>query len=167
MAGAGVAEPGADSGRPVPSAADPLEAFEYELKFGLRGRSVAAVRQWLRTICRVDPVFPTGRVCSVYYDTPAFHHLRENANSDYLKTKVRLRWYEQVVTAGDRAFLEAKFRFGPRRNKVRLEVLHTGRQLAAMPLHAAELGAMPARLREVGVMTPTALRPIVLVRYRR
>ena len=75
MAAAAVA-PGVDTG-PAPSVADPLEALEFELKFGLRGRSVAAVRQWLRTICRVDPVFPTGRVCSVYYDTPAFQHLRE------------------------------------------------------------------------------------------
>lgn len=68
-------------------------ALEYELKFGMEHRSVVALRRWLGAMCLPDPRFPIGTVCSIYYDTPGFHHLRENFNGDYLQSKVRLRWY--------------------------------------------------------------------------
>ena len=76
--------------------ADPHAVSEtsFELKFTIDGRNVTAVRRWLSSICRPDPLFPRGVVNSIYFDTPELHHLREKINSDYLKTKVRLRWYE-------------------------------------------------------------------------
>ncbi len=142
-------------------------ALEYELKFGMEHRSVVALRRWLGAMCLPDPRFPIGTVCSIYYDTPGFHHLRENFNGDYLKSKVRLRWYLDHVGRSGRSFLEAKFRHGGRRDKIRLEVPYEGAWLAGIPLHTAALRSIPLRLRAKGVPTSAALRPVILVRYVR
>src|SRR5690606_22911495 len=69
------------------------DAVEHELKFTVPVSSTAAVLAWLRGACTPDPKFPCGRVSRIYNDTPDPRSLREKLNSDYLKTKVRLRWY--------------------------------------------------------------------------
>lgn len=70
-----------------------LPDSSYELKFAIDDRQATTVRGWLRSICPQDPAFPRGIVNSIYYDTPALQHLHEKINSDYFKTKIRLRWY--------------------------------------------------------------------------
>ena len=77
--------------------------LDREIKFTIDGRDVTAVRRWLQSVCRSDPAFPAGVVCTIYYDTLALHHLREKVNSDYLKTKLRLRWYEDQTESQARS----------------------------------------------------------------
>lgn len=141
--------------------------FDREIKFTLDGRDVTAAHKWLQTICIPDPGFPTGLVYSIYYDTPALDCLREKIDSDYLKIKIRLRWYEGQNNSVNSSFLEAKFRIGQRRHKVRIETPYSGDWLTRTPLHHSTLRQIPLRLREEGISVPSLIRPVLLVRYRR
>ena len=140
---------------------------DFELKFIIDGRDVTAVRRWLESVCRPDPTFPVGIVKSIYFDTPGLHSLREKINSDYLKTKVRIRWYDLPSLPADRSFLEAKFRIGSRRRKVRLETRYSGSWLNRVALHAQPLRRIPQELRPAGVPVSSQLRPVLLIRYTR
>ena len=53
-------------------------------------------RRRLDSVCRRDPEFPAAVVWTIYYDTPAFASLGEKINSDYLKRKIRVRWYSDL-----------------------------------------------------------------------
>lgn len=158
-------------GQPGPEGQDRepvLDAVEHELKFTVPVTSTAAVLAWLRGACSPDPRFPCGRVSSIYYDTPRLDSLREKLNSDYLKTKVRLRWYSTLPegAAAGRAMLESKRRVGARRDKVRLETEYTGETLETLPLDDPALALLPQRLWSVGVIAP-AMRPVLTVQYDR
>lgn len=122
---------------------------------------------WLRLVCRPDPVFPESTVFTVYYDTPALDCLREKHNSDYLKTKIRLRWYVVDGRVTDAAFLEVKSRFGSRREKHRVTLPFQ----SAWPTHGSldipSLRRVLRLARPDGLMVPDDYRPVLLVRYRR
>ena len=63
---------------------------------------------------------------TVYYDTPRLALLGEKIGSDFLKTKVRVRWYAgRDGRPGDALFAEAKFRVGSQRRKVRHRLPYT------------------------------------------
>ena len=86
---------------------------ERELKFTLPAARAQLARRRLETLCRRDPEFPAAIVWTIYYDTPALVSLGEKINSDYLKRKIRVRWYSDLegrVTGP--AFVEAKLRVG-------------------------------------------------------
>jgi hypothetical protein len=152
---------------PQQSAELPPHDLDTEIKFEIVGCDTTAIRRWLQSVCTPDPVFPTGIVSSIYYDLPEYEFLREKINSDYLKTKVRLRWYDTGTELVARSFVEAKFRRGRRRSKVRVETPYTGRQLAGLALHEPVLREVPHLLRPLGVSLPSALHPVLLVRYTR
>ena len=144
-----------------------LTDTDYEVKFLVDGGDVTPVLRWLRTVCRLDPVFPEGIVSSIYYDTPALDSLREKVNSDYLKTKVRLRWYGYRGETSRASFLEVKYRIGGRRDKVRVTTPYAGAWFTTVPLHDPVLHQMPQLLQPYGVPHLSGLRPVLLVRYRR
>jgi hypothetical protein len=82
---------------------------ERELKFTMPAARAHLARRRLETLCRRDPEFPSAIVWTIYYDTPALVSLGEKLNSDYLKRKIRVRWYSDLqrrVTGP--AFIEAK-----------------------------------------------------------
>lgn len=140
---------------------------DYELKFvGDRWRRAAALR-WLRLACRPDPAFPEGVVLTVYYDTPGLDCLQEKRNSDYLKTKLRLRWYRVGDRPPDRAFLEVKSRLGARREKGRIELPFRAAWAGPGALDADALRRLPRLARAAGILAPDRYRPVLLVRYRR
>jgi hypothetical protein len=68
-------------------------AVRHEIKYILPNQAAAPVANWLRARCRPDPDHPEGLISSVYYDSHDLRLLREKINSDFAKTKVRLRWY--------------------------------------------------------------------------
>ena len=140
---------------------------DYELKFvGDRWRREPVLR-WLRLACRPDPVFPESTICTVYYDTPDLDSLREKRNSDYLKTKLRLRWYRVGERVTDIAFVEVKLRFGARREKRRVAVPFESAWWKCGSLDIASLRDVPCLLRPAGIVMPDDYRPVLLVRYRR
>jgi hypothetical protein len=68
------------------------------------------------------PFFPET-VSSIYFDTWGWKSLSEKINSDYLKTKIRFRWYSDIAYQLHYApsFAEAKFRIGTKRKKIRIQ----------------------------------------------
>src|SRR5690606_23650745 len=108
-----------------------VEDLERELKFVLPAGRAAAARAFLSTLCAPDTEYPRALVWTVYYDTADAKSLGEKIDSDYLKMKLRVRWYGG---ADDRpagaAFVEAKYRMGARREKVRVKLEVDGAALA-------------------------------------
>jgi len=95
--------------------------MENEIKFTYDAVSAPAILACLRAVCRNDKQFQTNIINSIYFDTRNHILVMEKASSDYLKTKVRIRWYEGVGSAvnGSNCFLEFKWKVGSKRLKRR------------------------------------------------
>lgn len=148
--------------RPAP------RAGERELKFTLPAGRVHMVRRRLEYLCHRDPKFPVAIVWTIYYDTPELDSLGEKINSDYLKRKIRVRWYSDLEgrVAGP-AFVEAKLRVGTRRSKERARLPVPAEELATWDLQDARLLSFPLMLREKGILGQDAWLPMMRLRYRR
>ena len=144
-----------------------LSAADYELKFVAERWRVKPVLRWLQVVCRPDPAFPTGTVFTIYYDTPTLDCLHEKRNSDYLKTKVRLRWYRVGDRVSDIAFLETKSRLGSRREKPRLPLPYQPSWPTSGSLDVPSLRTVSRQLRSAGITVSGDYQPVLLVRYRR
>lgn len=142
---------------------------EFETKYVLPTIAAAAVASWLRGRCRRDPQYPESGVTSVYYDTPTFEFLRQKIDSDFRKTKVRLRWYTGVHDgriAGP-AFLEIKRKVGSRRFKTRMRTPEPTAQLASPPLESACWLRILRLLGHQRTTLPTELRPVMEISFHR
>jgi len=154
---------------PVPPKRVSAAAREHETKFVFDAAIAPHFVNWLRCRCRPDPRFPAGTISSIYYDTPDWQFLREKINSDFLKTKVRLRWYADIdgESPSDHSFLEAKFRTGSQRSKIRLRTDHSGRWLDRVSLGDPRLLGIPRMLGSKDVVFARPLVPTFLIRYKR
>jgi VTC domain len=151
-----------DVAAPSPAASD------RELKFALPDGRADVARRWLDAICRRDPHFPAAVVSTIYYDTPDLAALGEKINSDYLKHKIRLRWYSDLAGApSGPAFIEAKSRVGMRRGKVRVQLPDSAEHLAGWDLQDPRLVSFPLLLRDRGILVGDLWQPVVRIRYRR
>ncbi|MFC2172963.1 VTC domain-containing protein [Acidobacteriota bacterium] len=142
---------------------------EHELKFVFENRAAPFFVQWLQCRCRPDPQFPEGIVSSIYYDTRDWRYLHEKVNSDYLKTKIRMRWYADIETGepGEPSYLEAKYRIGSKRVKVRIKTGRSGKWLSRAPLSDPALRELPGLLRQQGVEIRGDLLPVFRITYNR
>jgi VTC domain len=148
--------------RPAPSTG------ERELKYTLPASLAHLARRRLETCCRRDSEYPAAMVWTIYYDSPALASLGEKINSDYLKRKIRVRWYSDVDgRVSGPAFVEAKLRIGTRRFKVRSRLPYAAEEIAGWELHDARLQAAPLLLRERGILGQESWQPMMLIRYRR
>lgn len=99
------------------------QSLQTEIKYVAPTSRTQLTLRILEKTCDLDPKFPFGIVSSIYYDTQNWDFLREKRNSDYLKTKIRLRWYDQTPASNDadgRSYAEIKYRIGSKRMKIRL-----------------------------------------------
>jgi hypothetical protein len=114
-------------------------------------------------------VYPAATVSTIYFDTPDLRFLGEKINSDYLKTKVRLRWYSPIARVDDtaRSFLEIKSRMGDRREKRRIETPLPAGELDEIPFDSVKLQDVLELARPLGVPIPARLLPVLLIRYER
>jgi hypothetical protein len=145
------------------------EGLERELKFVLPAGRAPLVRSLVEAVCTRDAEYPAATLSTIYFDTPDLRFLGEKVDSDYLKTKVRLRWYAPIGgrDADAHAFIEIKQRVGDRRHKVRVETPLTAGTLDAMPFDSNELQDVLDLARPLGVRLPPRLLPVLLVRYDR
>jgi hypothetical protein len=141
---------------------------DHELKFSLPAGRVDLVRRLLDDTCRRDVDYPAALVWTIYYDTPDLRALAEKLNSDYLKSKVRLRWYSDLEgQVSGSAFIEAKARVGNRRVKVRTAAPHAAPVIASWSLQDPRLLAFPRLLMPQGVAVGDDWQPVLQLRYRR
>jgi hypothetical protein len=152
---------------PPPSGA--AASPELEIKFALPGALAPAVAAWLGSVCRPHPQFHDALITSVYYDDPEWSLLNEKLNSDFLKRKLRLRWHRApgVPAGASPAFIEAKFKVGARREKLRLRLDEPAETFEHTPLDA-ELFRRPLELlQRHGVAGVTRMQPAFQISYRR
>ncbi len=121
----------------------------------------------LERVCRRDPEHPRARVHTVYFDDLGLTSLGEKLNSDYLKSKVRLRWYEDLESGElSNVFAEVKWRVGARRRKSRRDTGVSGTRLAVVELTDPELARIAGgELAATG--RPAATFPVLASSYRR
>lgn len=101
------------------------EEGEFELKYTFPDLLSAAVEGWLAITCKKDETYPESRVQSIYLETADKKSYQEKVNSDFFKTKFRVRWYEtkdgEPYAGASQApvFLEKKMKIGSKRLKRR------------------------------------------------
>ncbi|HWL54257.1 MAG TPA: VTC domain-containing protein [Chthoniobacteraceae bacterium] len=143
-------------------------AREHELKFPLPAARVPLVEQWLRTFCRPHPGFADTLISSIYYDTDDWRFLNEKVDSDYLKGKVRLRWYHsRRGSAPVHAYIEAKLKEGGQRFKHRYETSLTAEEVDRLPLDSPRYREVLRCLEEQGLRGVSRLSPAYQITYRR
>ena len=69
---------------------------EHEVKYVTSCIRANEALFWLNKTCKPDPLYPRSIVNSIYFDTLDFKALNEKINSDFIKTKFRIRWYENI-----------------------------------------------------------------------
>ena len=140
-----------------------------ERKWTAAAARAPQLARWLSSRLRHDPKHAAGWVVSVYYDTPDWRLLREKEDSDYLKTKVRIRWYEDDAGGllSPEAFLEVKAKRGGARTKTRLVVPEPATRLQQLSLADPCWMHLPDAARRAGALLPSPLTPVFSVRYRR
>jgi hypothetical protein len=139
------------------------EALGFETKFVLPAAAVPAARMLLAGTARPEQPYPAGSVESIYWDTPELASYNEKLSSDYLKTKLRLRWYD----AGGAVHVEIKRRLGTRRAKERTVVGLDGAELSRGGLRAAGRWAASTLASSSGRPLDARLTPVLHLRYRR
>lgn len=156
---------------PARSVADPFDpaalgsgwlasAPRHELKYAGPAARADHAEALLARLCPPDREHPDNVVHSVYFDTSRLAAYQDKASGQYVKEKVRLRWYEEGhATRPKTGWLEIKARVGSRGFKWRKAVpfdgvASTGPDEAALALLLREhLGAV--------------FRPSVWLAYRR
>ena len=141
----------------------------HEIKFVTDNKQAHILTQWLERRCLPDAEFPAGIVSSLYYDTREWKFFYEKINSDFIKTKIRLRWYSDIETgeAGNKSFIEAKFKIGGKREKIRTRTDFSGKWLDGVNLSDQRLSAVPSLLRSSGVCLDESTFPFIVVSYKR
>ena len=143
----------------------PPALLVHEIKHVMPAASAAPAEAWLGVVCRPEHERPPAWVISVYLDSPDLALLDEKVNSDYLKIKVRVRWYVTLNGAiGEPAFLEVKRRIGTRRDKQRTPIVVPASALARWPLEDPRW--MPL-VRATAPELEPGLRPSLALRYIR
>lgn len=143
--------------------------MEHEIKYLLPPERVAPAAMALGALCRPDPRHPVNQVLSLYYDTLALDSLGEKVDSQFVKSKVRVRWYRRRDGGVDpgTAMVEHKRRLGPLRRKARVPAGRPPGWLDAAPLEEPDLRALPARLPAEERVPAARLFPYLVVRYLR
>jgi len=143
---------------------------EFELKFTLPAALAPTVEAGLRAICRPHPEFHEAIISSVYYDWADWRLLNEKTGSDFLKMKVRVRWYRPVQSDGPGdtpAFAEAKLKTGSQREKVRIALPEPASHWARTALNSPDFQEPLLALRGQGFTEFGRLRPAFQIDYHR
>jgi len=141
-----------------------------EQKFLFQAAAKDLLLDWLEFRFVRDPEHYYGPIVSLYYDTPVLRFYDEVRNGDYLKTKVRLRWYQTVFppnqTLAD-CFLEIKQKFGVRRYKRRQSLsLEAGCLKGDLFTHPT-IRAVPESMPRLILLAHGILVPVLIVAYER
>ncbi len=142
-----------------------MKVLVRELKFALAPERAPLLLEWLRNHCEPERPHGEGPVNSVYFDTPDWRHLREKVNSDYLKSKLRVRWYDP--SASGTGFVEVKRKIGAARTKQRRAYPVTPPELASRRLDDPAWHSVPSFAAELGLTPAGPMYPALTISYHR
>ncbi len=151
---------------------------DRELKFVCSPSSDRFVIASLDGRCEHDGQFESNYINSIYFDTTNWEFADEKAASDYLKTKVRIRWYESAgsdqsdesnrMLEGNGCFLEIKRKVGSTRKKSRLHLEISPDELKTKLREPSTLRKLQAQVSSLAPdLSNVDLMPRVQVRYLR
>jgi len=144
---------------------------KIEQKYVFIAQLKEMIIEWAEYCCVRDPRYYYGPVSTLYFDTPGLHHYGEKRNSDYIKAKVRLRWYEDLDTRNRAGavgcYIEAKQKQGISRHKKRKEVVISSERLCHDPFSDEEILGLPSMVYELDYLPPGILVPMLLIQYDR
>lgn len=145
-----------------------IASLTHEIKYVLPAGAAGSLAGWLGAVARPERARPPAWVVSVYFDTPGLSLLDEKVNSDYYKTKVRVRWYRAADRHGSpsAAFVEMKRRIGNRRDKWRVPLGVGADALAGWSLDDPRWLHVLAPLRALAPLPP-GLAPVLRLQYFR
>lgn len=148
------------------------EKGEFELKYTYPNLAAPTISSWLQLRCKPDQQYPESRVQSIYLETLNAESYFEKANSDFFKTKFRVRWYESPEkTEPENSdstpfFLEKKMKIGAKRLKQRWVQLEKKEASDAMALssgfHQKWQGLFAAQSEDI-----PQLQPFIQISYIR
>lgn len=145
--------------------------MNIEQKFVFVNPQKDMILEWVEHACARDGKYYIGVVSSLYFDTPGLEHYLEKRNSDYVKSKIRLRWYEDVERAGEAfdvtCFVEMKRKHGVSRQKERSEILIDSHRLRDNPFDDEKILEIPNRVFDLDYIPPGILVPMLLIQYDR
>lgn len=115
---------------------------EFELKYTFHNLLYPTIDAYLSQLCTQDTEYPASKVQSIYLETKDRMSLQEKVNSDFFKTKFRIRWYEILdgnpTNHNDTPlFLEKKEKVGAKRIKKRKQISTRLHDLNKYPLGSA------------------------------
>jgi hypothetical protein len=153
------------------AATNPWLSPRLERKFYIMPHKVESAYGLLRLLCRADRAYPTEQINSLYFDTNDLDQYERSQAGDFIKDKVRLRWYgtEADLETMHTVFLELKSRKGFASTKHRLEMRVLAGRLSPVYLHQ---GVIPRSLFDdslarFGYFPMEPLQPIVRISYWR
>ena len=97
--------------------------MDYETKYIASNSRALVAKSWLEANFPSDPQYPEAIISSIYFDTWNLKYLGEKQESDHIKSKFRIRWYQDIKTKvhSDVCFLEFKHKIGEHRDKRRID----------------------------------------------
>ncbi len=97
---------------------------DFEVKYVNVNLKAPIAKKWLDLNLIPDPKYPGTIISSIYFDTKDFKYLDEKTESDHVKSKFRIRWYETLdkKEPSSVSFLEFKHKVGENRFKKRIQV---------------------------------------------
>ena len=140
-----------------------FDANDHETKYLVSAGMAVPVQSYLSGVCASEIPFAANWVDSIYFDTLDLDAYQDNLSGQLLKTKVRVRWYDQSGVA----FAEIKRRCAERRDKTRVELSWSGERLSREGLSCPLLATLGRVLSERGQPVPSEVRPVVHLRFHR
>jgi VTC domain-containing protein len=143
---------------------------DIEQKFLFNATKQSLLLDWLDCQFVRDPEFYFSPILSLYYDTPSLSCYDEARNGDYLKTKIRLRWYQREIPAKQErlsCFFEIKRKVGAHRQKQRKALNLDPQSLSGDLFSDPALRGLPEAIPEWRLLVRGALVPLLVIEYER
>lgn len=139
---------------------------DFETKYVARNAHAPKIRAWLDTKFQRDTEYPETIISSIYFDDKNMSFLAEKEESDHVKSKFRIRWYEDIKTEtpSDICFLEFKHKIGERRFKKRVK---TENKFFDLDLASTKFGNAVDELRRFEGEILNHVYPSFIVSYTR
>lgn len=154
----------------LPAYENMVDAGSIEQKFLFGASKKEFLLDWLEFQLVRQPGFYFSPILSLYYDTLSFDCYRQVRNGDYLKNKLRLRWYQPTYESENEVvhcYLEIKRKCGTIRTKQRTRVQLQARCLLGELFNEPDIASLAMRFPELQSGARGILVPILVVEYQR
>ena len=156
-----------------------------EQKFFINPGRASIALGLLTRVCRPDPQFPDDQVNSLYFDTIGLDEHERSTSGDFVKDKVRIRWYGNDCDphlTGDGphrdtrdghcpipVWVELKSRrgFASSKQRIALTVPRSALEFAALKRGIVSPASLAQTMAGFGFFASRPLRPVVAISYQR